>query len=119
MLNDLYLVKYYGDTGAGYAVLYVGGNAIMGATTGGVLCKGKYTKEDGRIQMTATLLNSNFSAAGGGTDLITGAGARLVNGGTLRLTADLPADFDNGEPHKIQLDGVELLVRFEKIDTIP
>ena len=114
MSNGLYVVKYYGNEGAGFGMLYVCGVDVMGAAAGGVIFKGKCVEKEGRLQLECTLINSNLAAEDGGTALV--IGGLLLDGQSIRMSADLPMDFDDGKFHDIVIHGVTMPAKFEKIE---
>jgi hypothetical protein len=72
---------------------------------------GTFMEDGGRIKVTATLY-----LAEGGT-LVTGA--QVSPGTKLPLSADWPADFANGSPQQIMVQGSPVQVAFEKVGDIP
>ena len=113
-MSALYLVRYQGHVNVmqGSAVLYIGRNLVVGIDAGNNRYEGTYAEDSGCLH-----LQGSITATTDGGALVTGV--TLNRGQELPILADLPTDFDNGEMHRVLVDGNAVWARFEKIADIP
>jgi hypothetical protein len=109
-MSALYAMNYVGQTGTGGGAVYVGKGKIVGIDVGNLRYNGTYSEQGGRLKGTVTL-----SAPTGGT-LVTGA--QLPAGSKLSLTIDWSADFSDGQPQPVTIEGRPVHVVMEKIGDI-
>jgi Thoeris protein ThsB, TIR-like domain len=110
-MSAFYIMRYLGRTGTGFGAIYIGKGTIVGVDVQNGRYHGTFMEDGGRIKVIATL-----SLAEGGT-LVTGA--QVSPGTKLPLSADWPADFANGSPQQIMVQGSPVQVAFEKVGDIP
>jgi hypothetical protein len=111
-MSALYVMRYVGGTGnTGVGAIYIGKGTIVGVDVQNGRYHGTFTDHEGRVKATVTL-----SKAEGGP-LVTGM--QVAPGTTVPLTADWPADFANGQPQQIMVQGRPVQVTFEKIGDVP
>ncbi len=109
-MSALYAMNYVGQTGTGGGAVYVGRGKIVGVDVANLRYNGTYTEQGGRLKGTVAL-----TAPTGGT-LVTGA--ELPAGGRLNLSLDWPANFSDGKPHPVTIEGRQVHVTFEKIGEV-
>jgi hypothetical protein len=109
-MSALYAMNFVGMTGTGGGAVYVGKGKIVGIDVGNLRYNGTYTEQGGRLKGTVAL-----SAPTGGT-LVTGA--QLPAGGRLSVTLDWPANFSDGKPQALTVEGSPVHVVFEKIGDV-
>jgi hypothetical protein len=109
-MSALYAMNFVGATGLGGGAVYVGKGKIVGIDMGNLRYNGTYTEQGGRLKGTVAL-----SAPTGGI-LVTGA--QLPAGGRLNLTLDWPANFSDGNPQALTVEGSPVHVTFEKIGDV-
>lgn len=107
----LYIIRFLGQAGFGDGVLYIGHGLISGADTNGVIYDGSYQEADGGLKAEAVL---SMPAAG---QLVTGTAMSV--GQKIAIAADLSADFANGEPQQVTVEGRTVTVTFHKIRDLP
>ena len=111
-MSALYAMRYLGQTGStGAGAVYIGRGKIVGLDVGNGRYHGTYSEAGGRIKGSATL-----SMPSGGV-LVTGH--NVPAGTSIPLTVDWPANFANGQPQTIMVQGAPVQVAFEKIGDIP
>jgi hypothetical protein len=109
-MSALYAMNFVGQTGTGGGAVYVGKGKIVGIDVGNLRYNGTYTEQGGRLNGTVAL-----TAPTGGT-LVTGA--QLPAGSRLSLTLDWPANFSDGKPQAITVEGRPVHVTLEKIGDV-
>jgi hypothetical protein len=109
-MSALYAMNFVGQTGTGGGAVYVGKGKIVGIDVGNLRYNGTYTEQGGRLNGTVAL-----TAPTGGT-LVTGA--HLPAGSRLSLTLDWPANFSDGKPQAITVEGRPVHVTLEKIGDV-
>jgi hypothetical protein len=110
MSGALYAMNYVGQTGTGGGAVYVGNGKIVGIDVANLRYHGSYTEQAGRLTGAVTL-----TAPTGGT-LVTGA--QLPAGSQLKLTVDWAANFSDGKPQAVSIEGRQVNVVLEKIGDI-
>jgi hypothetical protein len=110
MSGALYVMNYVGQTGTGGGAVYVGNGKIVGVDVGNLRYHGSYSEQGGRLKGTVAL-----TAPTGGT-LVTGA--QLPAGSRLSLTLDWPANFADGKPQPVTIEGRSVHVTLEKVGDI-
>lgn len=111
-MSGFYLLRYKSDlndrTLEGVAALYFKHGMIIGIDSGGIQYSGTYAgRADGGME--------------GSIILVVPAGTRLASGNRtdhstqIALPLDLPADFANGKPHILMLQGQPVQTIFEKL----
>src|SRR3977135_3435522 len=109
-MSALYAMNYVGMTGTGGGAVYVGKGKIVGIDVGNLRYNGTYTEQGGRLKGTVAL----FAPTGG--TLVTGA--QLPAGSRLSLTLDWPANFSDGKPQALTVQGSPVHVVLEKIGDV-
>jgi len=94
-----------GRTGGG--TVYVGNGTIVGVGAGNLRCRGTYIEQGGRIKGTV-----NLYAPTGVT------GAQVPADSRWSLTLDWPANFSDGKPQALMVEGRQVHIVMEKIDDI-
>jgi hypothetical protein len=110
-MSAFYVMRYLGATGMGFGAIYIGRGTIVGVDVANGRYQGTYTERDGKLKATVTM-----SLPYGGA-LVTGT--QVPPGTKIQMTADLPADFANGQAQQIMIQGRPVQVTFEKIGDIP
>jgi hypothetical protein len=110
MSGALYAMNFVGLTGTGVGAVYIGNGKIVGIDVGNLRYSGTYAEAGGRMRATVTL------TAPTGGQLVTGT--ELPAGSQLKATADWPANFADGQPQQILIEGSPVHVTFEKIGDI-
>jgi hypothetical protein len=110
-MSALYVMRYLGQSGIGMGAIYIGKGKIAGVDVANGRYLGSYTEENGRLKGQATL-----SLPTGGS-LVTGQ--QLPPGASIRLAADWPLNFGNGQAQQLTVEGRPVQVTFEKIADIP
>lgn len=111
-MSALYVMRYLGQTGSGFGVMYIGKGVVLGVDEENGRYTGTYNESGGRLKANVTL-----SAPQGGTTLVTGD--VLPEGQSVALSADLSSSFADGYAETIMVMGQKVLVTFEKIGDIP
>lgn len=109
-MSALYAMNFAGVASTGAGAIYVGKGKIVGIDVGNLRYSGTYTEQGGRLKGTVDLY-----APTGGT-LVTGV--TVPAGGRWSLTLDWPANFSDGKPQAITIDGRPVQVVLEKIGDI-
>jgi hypothetical protein len=109
-MSALYAMNYVGQSGTGGGAVYVGSGKIIGIDVSNIRYNGTYSEQGGRLKGTVAL-----TAPTGGT-LVTGA--QLPAGSRLGLALDWPANFSDGTPQVVTIEGRQAHVTFEKIGDI-
>jgi hypothetical protein len=109
-MSAFYAMNFVGMTGTGGGAVYVGKGKIVGIDVGNLRYNGTYTEQGGRLKGTVAL----FAPTGG--TLVTGA--QLPAGSRLGLTLDWPANFSDGKPQVLTVEGSPVHVVFEKIGDV-
>jgi hypothetical protein len=111
-MSALYAMRYIGRTGMGDGVLYIGRGKVVGADAGNGRYHGTYADAAGRVKAEITM---SFPKSAG--VLVTGQ--PMPVGSSLKMTADWPANFTDGSPQTIMVNGSPVSVTFEKIGDVP
>ncbi|MBB4423742.1 hypothetical protein GGD66_002286 [Bradyrhizobium sp. CIR48] len=96
--------------GAGGGIVYVSNGKIVGVGAENLRCSGTYIEQGGRIKGTV-----NLYAPTGGT-LVTGA--QVPADFRWSLTLDRPANFSDGKPQALMVEGRPIHIVREKIGDI-
>jgi hypothetical protein len=107
-MSALYAMRY---SGGGASAIYIGKGTIVGIGTKNGRYNGTYSEEGGRMKVNMTLLMPS-----GGAFV---SGQSVPVGGLVQITADWPANFADGQPHQIIVQGRPIQVTFEKIGDVP
>jgi hypothetical protein len=99
-MSALYAMRY---SEGGASAIYIGRGTIVGIGTRNGRYNGTYSEEGGRMKVNMTL------------SMPSGAGGQPIQ----QITADWPANFADGQPHQIIVQGQPIQVTFEKIGDIP
>jgi hypothetical protein len=110
-MGAFYVMTYHGRAGAGVGAIYIGGGKIVGADAGGGRYRGSYVEQNGRLALQAIM---SFPRGGA---LVTGQ--QMPANTQLALKADWPADFGDGSPQTLFVEGQPVAVAFEKVDDVP
>src|SRR6266699_3153237 len=110
MMSAFYIIKYFGEAGAGGGTLYIGRGVVVGTDIQGAKLDGTYQVTGGRMKGVVKM-----TAPASGSTLVTGQ--TLPAGAAFDLRFDLPEDsFADGRPYPVQGYGEEpLMVVFEKV----
>ena len=109
-MSALYQLRYQGVAGNGHGAMYIGKGVVVGIDISGARYQGTYTLSGTTIDGAATL-----TSAGGA--LVTGQD--LPAGGTVAISFNLPAGFDDGQYHQVVAGGRRVGVSFNKIGDVP
>lgn len=106
-MGALYTMNYVGRAGTGGGAVYIGSGKVVGIDVGNIRYNGTYAEQGSRLKGTVAL-----TAPTGGT-LVTGA--QLPAGSRLTLTFDWSANFADGQPQAVYIEGQRVDVVLEKI----
>ncbi|MBB4263101.1 hypothetical protein [Bradyrhizobium sp. CIR3A] len=109
-MSALYAMNFAGMGGAGGGAVCVGNGKIVGIDAGNLRYSGTYIEQGGRIKGTVDLY-----APTGGT-LVTGT--QVPADSRWSLTLDWPANFSDGKPQVLMVEGSPVHVTLEKIGDI-
>ncbi|WP_143270312.1 hypothetical protein [Bradyrhizobium sp. Ghvi] len=109
-MSALYAMSLVGMGGTGGGTVYVGNGKIVGVGAGNLRYSGTYIEQGGRIKGTV-----NLYAPTGGT-LVTGA--QIPADSRWSLTLDWPANFSDGKPQTLIVEGRPVHIMMEKIGDI-
>ena len=109
-MSAFYIIKYFGEAGAGGGTLYIGKGVVVGTDIQGAKFEGIYKVADDRMKGVVKV-----TAPKTGATLVTGQ--RLPAGAQFDLRFDLPAGtFADGTQQTLEGYGGEpLKVIFEKV----
>jgi hypothetical protein len=110
MNAGVYLMTFVGATSSGGGCLYIGNGKIVGADTGGARYHGVYTEHNGSLQAKVKLSMA--------IDGVLVNGVAVPKGTVLDVSANLSANFANGQPQQIQVAGGPVSAIFEKIGDV-
>lgn len=110
-MSALYVVRYLGQSGTGFGVIYIGKGKVVGTDITNGRFEGGYTEGGGRMKAN---IKMHVPA---GTVPITGQ--QISQPTTIPLLADWPVAFADGTPQSIMIAGRPVSVTFEKIGDIP
>jgi hypothetical protein len=111
MSAALYAMRFVGNAGFGIGAIYIGHGKVAGIDAGDVRYDGTFTEDNGRIKGQATMSMPN------GGSLVNGQ--QLPPGTKIPLSVDWPANFADGKPHPIMVNGRPVQVTFEKVADVP
>ena len=110
-MSALYVMRYVGGTGnTGVGAIYIGKGTIVGVDVQNGRYHGTFTDHEGRVKATVVCPRQKVSRCDR---------HQVAPGTTVPLTADWPADFANGQPQQIMVQGRPVQVTFEKIGDVP
>jgi hypothetical protein len=109
-MSALYAMNFVGQSGTGGGAIYIGSGKIVGIDVGNLRYSGTYVEAAGRVKGTVIM-----RAPTGGQLVI---GTQLPAGSQLSASVDWPANFADGQPQVILIEGKSVHVVFEKIGDI-
>lgn len=110
-MAGFYLTQYMSDLGGGGGAFYIGNGIVVGTDALGGVYEGSYIEADGFLSGTARL-----RVPDGGL-LATGEYVRANE--PIEVRFSLPATFDNGEPHAIEIGKSTIDVSFRWVRDLP
>jgi hypothetical protein len=110
-MSALYTMRYSGQGGQGFGVVYFGRGTILGVDEDGDRYTGSYSEQDGRMKVEIVLHMPK------GGPIVTGK--QMPPGTTISMTAIWPSNFADGQPRQIELPGGTVSVIYEKVGDIP
>jgi hypothetical protein len=109
-MSALYAMRFAGVADTGSGAIYIGKGKIVGIDVGNLRYSGRYIEEGGRLNGTVEL----YAPTGG--LLVTGV--QVPAGSRWNVTFDWPANFSDGKPQPIMINGRPVQVVLEKIGDI-
>ncbi|MGJ5075515.1 hypothetical protein [Bradyrhizobium oligotrophicum] len=109
-MSALYAMHYVGSSSSGDGAIYVGNGKIVGIDVGNLRYSGSYSQQAGRLKGTV-----NLYAPVDGT-LVTGS--KVPAGTQWSIKIDWPANFADGSPQPISIQGQTVHVVLEKVGDV-
>lgn len=109
-MSAFYAMNFVGQGGTGGGAVYVGNGKIVGIDVGNLRYSGTYAVQGGRLKGSVDL----YAPTGG--SLVTGV--QVPAGSRWSIALDWPANFADGTPQALIVQGSPVHVVFEKVGDI-